>query len=520
MLAIKADELAKKLGHADFSASQSWAERFKHCRGIVYRTVCGESESINSDILDDYVTTKLPSLLIGYQPRDVFNIDETELFYKLLPNRTLALKGEECHGSKHSKERITLLVGSNMDGSEKLKLLVIGKVKQSRYFKGVKALPVDYEGNTKAWMTGDIFKDWVIKFDRKMQRQKHKVLLFVDNCPAHPHIDSLQVTTMVVLPPNTTSKLQPMDKGIIKCLKQHYHRQLIQHMLNCFEHKQDTAINLHQGITFAHSAWRKVSSKRISACFRKAGFVISGQTTDSNLVNYPHHHPHHLFGEEEDDDDDDDEEEENLPLSALKSMWLEVQSKLQMSENINLDDYVDVDTEVVIAEKPMDDDIVASVQQKHSGQPEEDSEDEDEGTDLPKTRTFTEVLDSLACLRDYVSTQADMSGLLFHRLAEFTDIMQEGQMTLGDAVYLTLWIMEGAGQEWEGWVPTHQEHVVEEVGHQRLAINNVPQHIGGGGCLAAECPVAVWEGPPKPIHNATQLLVPLAQRNQPGQQTA
>ncbi|XP_014351022.1 tigger transposable element-derived protein 4-like [Latimeria chalumnae] len=229
-----------------------------------------------------------------------------------------------------------------------------------------------------------------------------------------------------------------MDQGIIKCLKQHYHRQLIQHMLNCFERKQDTAIILHQGITFAHSAWHKVSSKCISTCFRKAGFVISGQTTDSDLVNYPHHHSPYLSGEEEDDDDDED----NLPLSTLKSMWLEVQSKLQMSENINLDDYVDVDTEVVIAEKPTDDDIVASVQQKHSGRSEEDSEDEDkdEGTDLPKTRTFTEVLDSLACLRDYVSTQADMSDLLFDRLAEFTDIViagryqQQKQMKITDFV--------------------------------------------------------------------------------------
>uniref|UniRef100_H3A0C2 HTH CENPB-type domain-containing protein n=1 Tax=Latimeria chalumnae TaxID=7897 RepID=H3A0C2_LATCH len=142
MLAIKANELAKKLGHADFSASQSWVERFKHCSGIVCRTACGESESINSDVLDDYITTKLLSLLIGYQPRDVF--DETRLSYKLLPNRTLVLKGEECHGSKHSKEIITLLVGSHMDGSEKLKLLVFGKVKQPRCFKGVKCLKQHY----------------------------------------------------------------------------------------------------------------------------------------------------------------------------------------------------------------------------------------------------------------------------------------------------------------------------------------------------------------------------------------
>ena len=79
------------------------------------------------------------------------------LFYKLLPNKTLHFKGDACVEGKSSKQRITALVCANMDGSEKLKLLVIGKSKNPRRFTGIKTPPVDYVPNTKAWMMQEIF---------------------------------------------------------------------------------------------------------------------------------------------------------------------------------------------------------------------------------------------------------------------------------------------------------------------------------------------------------------------------
>jgi len=63
-------------------------------------------------------------------PKDIFNADETGLFYRCTPDKTLAFKSERCSGGKKSKERITLLVGANnMDGSEKLPLSMIGILK-------------------------------------------------------------------------------------------------------------------------------------------------------------------------------------------------------------------------------------------------------------------------------------------------------------------------------------------------------------------------------------------------------
>jgi hypothetical protein len=42
--------------------------------------------------------------LEGYEQRDIYNADETGLFYNVLPDRTLALKGESCHGGKNCKD--------------------------------------------------------------------------------------------------------------------------------------------------------------------------------------------------------------------------------------------------------------------------------------------------------------------------------------------------------------------------------------------------------------------------------
>jgi hypothetical protein len=68
-------------------------------------------------------------------------------------SQTYAFKGESCHGGKWSKDRITVLVCTNMDGSEKMPLLVTGKSEKPRCFKHVKSLPCTYKHNSSAGMT-------------------------------------------------------------------------------------------------------------------------------------------------------------------------------------------------------------------------------------------------------------------------------------------------------------------------------------------------------------------------------
>jgi len=82
-----------------------------------------------------------------------------------------------------------------------------------------------YRSNSKAWMLTTIFQEWFQEFDHQVGQKYggQRVLLLFDNCSSHK-LENLTLSYINVyfLPPNTTSKLQPMDAGIIMAFKKHY----------------------------------------------------------------------------------------------------------------------------------------------------------------------------------------------------------------------------------------------------------------------------------------------------------
>ena len=84
------------------------------------------------DVVTHWTENVLPTILASYSENDVYNADETGLFFHMQPKNTLHFRGERCTGGKQSKERLSILVGANMSGTEKLKLLVIGKAAKPR----------------------------------------------------------------------------------------------------------------------------------------------------------------------------------------------------------------------------------------------------------------------------------------------------------------------------------------------------------------------------------------------------
>lgn len=150
LLQEKAEIYSKSLGFSDFKASNGWLEKFKRRHDLVFKKVCGESASVNIETCHSWINERLKGLLSVYEPENVFNADETALFYKCLPDKTLAFRDEKCHGGKQSKERLTILLAANMSGTEKLSPFVIGKSKKPRCFSKCSSLPLRYEANTKA----------------------------------------------------------------------------------------------------------------------------------------------------------------------------------------------------------------------------------------------------------------------------------------------------------------------------------------------------------------------------------
>ena len=82
---------------------------------------------------------KLYDEIKTYDADRIYNMDETGIFFRMIPNYTYILPNEDvktARGRKKAKERVSLIVCSNATGSHKLQCSMIGKPKTPACIKG------------------------------------------------------------------------------------------------------------------------------------------------------------------------------------------------------------------------------------------------------------------------------------------------------------------------------------------------------------------------------------------------
>ncbi|CAB5384860.1 unnamed protein product [Rhizophagus irregularis] len=252
--------------------SSGWLHKFKDRNGIRQQKLEGEASSAD----EAAIANALPLLrerCSNYPLERIYNMDETGLFYRLEPDRTLATK--RLAGRKVNKERISIALCANADGSHKLKPLIIGKFEKPRCFKNIKiqSMPMTYRNNAKAWMITSLFQEWIREFDHQvgLKHQGQRVLLLLDNCSSHK-LDglTLRYTDVHFLPPNTTSKIQPMDAGVIMSFKRHYRRSHVRLLLRYVEagnRAEDLRMDILQAIRFIIQAWGEINPEVVRNCW-------------------------------------------------------------------------------------------------------------------------------------------------------------------------------------------------------------------------------------------------------------
>uniref|UniRef100_A0A8C3HFM4 HTH CENPB-type domain-containing protein n=1 Tax=Chrysemys picta bellii TaxID=8478 RepID=A0A8C3HFM4_CHRPI len=221
--------------------------------------------------------------------------------YPTLASRTEEQKAE---GFKVIKERVTMLFCVNKTGSRKLKLLCIGKSRSPRAFhhKNMDSLSFIYCHSKNAWMTSDIFEEWFKKYfvpavrsHLCRQNLEPKTLLLLDNCPAHPPVETLT---------SKDGKIK-VNQGIIATFKMNYRKALVKKIVEDNSSIMDVikALNLLDVFNLGETAWLGITPSTIEKCWNRG--LKSAVVTESD------------DNQDEEEDEDENNFEEWMEVDAM-----------------------------------------------------------------------------------------------------------------------------------------------------------------------------------------------------------
>ncbi|XP_058790941.1 tigger transposable element-derived protein 1-like [Phymastichus coffea] len=279
-----------------FNASKGWFERFK-ARFMLHNVkFSGESSSADHEAARVFPAQVREVIAEKhFVPDQIFNCDETGLFWKRMPSRTWLTKEElRAPGFKVAKDRFTLLFCVNATGNLKCKPMLVYRSENPRALKGKnkEQLPVHWTSNKTAWVTRNNFENWFlhsfipeVKEFLAKKNLAFKVLLLLDNYKshdgclqtAHPDVE------VMFLPPNTTSLIQPLDQTVIATFKSYYLRRVIKSLVQkvnlhrtCDNFVPDNVVrqywkmfSIMDAINFVEEAWTEVKLTTVNQSWKK-----------------------------------------------------------------------------------------------------------------------------------------------------------------------------------------------------------------------------------------------------------
>lgn len=410
-------------GDPNFKATSGWLQRFKSRHGIRELDIQGEKLSADVASAEDFKKTfKEFCRAGGFESKNIYNADETGLNWKKLPTKSLVSKRETAApGYKVSKARITAMVCANYTGDHRLPLLIIGKSKQPRCFKGVNKLPVAYRNQKNSWMDTKIFGDWYenvfipeVKKHHEKTGSTGKVLLLIDNAPSHPSDVVLSSHdgkfNVLFLPPNVTSVLQPMDQGVIETFKRFYRKQLLQMLLLDMENGEESVLssykklNLKDAVYMAADAWASVKDTTLEKAWNK----LCPKPTNPQESDDP-------------DPDNPQEPHESDDPDELREIIKQVPG-FEECDNANIDDWLNCDVDDPGYQILSDEEIVQQIKDDNQEIEEEEDDGEDTAVEEDDVPTHDEAFTCLDKAMKWLERQAECDTIQLLSLKRLRDL--------------------------------------------------------------------------------------------------
>lgn len=183
----------------------------------------------------------------NYAPQDLFTIDEFLLLYSLPLDQIFDVSYIDkglAQNNNAPEHMLTIMLGCNLDGSEKLNPLVVAKHEtfdiaasshpafksQSNQLpphalanKISEVYQISYKYNDNKWITSSIFQNYLLSLDHKIDSvsPKRKILIFLDNSSSH-RIINLEFKHIKLIYMENASKHKNPYGGSFKGMKFDY----------------------------------------------------------------------------------------------------------------------------------------------------------------------------------------------------------------------------------------------------------------------------------------------------------
>ena len=385
--------------------SNGWLHQFQSWRSIRWYEQHGEAGDVPKQAEQEMVM--IQQALSAYSLKDQFNCDETALLWKQTPARSLST--QQLPGRKKEKARLSALFCCNADGSEKLEPWFIGNARNPHAFRAaginIRNFNLFWRSNSKAWMTTQIFIEFILWFDSRMTGRK--VALLMDNFSAHQSAVAdilasqcpLKNTLIIWLPANSTSRYQPLDQGIINTWKANWKRYWIKYILFEFEANRNpiNTMNVLKAIRWGLRSWEyDVSQRTIQNCFQKA--------LDSQIQYQEPIDP--------------------AVMNDIQASLSQLQISLPIQELMDIKTFLNP-TEEVVEDTPHD--IESQVLAQYMPEVEEDSEEE---LDILPKVSIEEAIAAIQRLRLYEEQQLEGSPGFIHELEKHERIIWHRKLDL------------------------------------------------------------------------------------------
>ncbi|KAF0268476.1 hypothetical protein FOG48_02435 [Hanseniaspora uvarum] len=237
------------------------------------------------DTLKNYLS-KIPK-------KDLFTLDETLLAYNLPLDKSY-------YGISKLKRQIeimTIMFCCNVDASEKLNPLIIGKYENYQCFKSefgmnkddffndiLNKYDIEYYSNKESFLTSTIFHNWLMNWDDKLKLTNRQIYIILDDCCSH-RISNIKLTNITLIYTRSQNKFLPFNWGIIDEFKTKYRQQTyqalidLQNTITTLEKSpkkviltfQQSKINIINAFKLIKKSWESITEASIMASWKASG---------------------------------------------------------------------------------------------------------------------------------------------------------------------------------------------------------------------------------------------------------